>query len=66
MNYDIPDLPKPAKVVMYQDSMEVVFPLPYPADGPNVDLLKRHPLVVLAAKPKPEIEKPFKPSRKEV
>ena len=71
MRYDIPDMPKPAKVVMHKDSREVVFPLPYPADGLDADLLSSHPLVRLVANgPSPEpvapLEESPKPSRKEV
>lgn len=49
MHYDIPGREDPTRVVLYRDSREVVFRLPYPADGPDADLLARHPLVRLVA-----------------
>lgn len=45
MYYDIPGREAPATVTLHRNGRVVLFPLPYPAAGPDADLLAAYPLV---------------------
>ena len=67
MKYDIPGH---SSVTLYKNSSAIVFPLPYPANGPDADLLAAYPLVQVVGDAAVPVEAPeataLKPSRKEV
>lgn len=64
--FDLPDRKGPAKVVLYPNSRERIFVLPYDTEDPvDVALLRRYPLLAESASPAPK-ESPIPKPPKEV